>query len=138
SPVIQAGRDVHFNVPIQPPVKDEDAEAFAELEQTMPDLLNDLRRQLSENPLIRNIVISHPSRWDNYSTNWIRFLARDNPKIQLKLNIWKRKGWVRRITKENEWAKNSLLSHNAFGMSEKLVRSLKRGKAGPDGSGPGG
>jgi hypothetical protein len=138
SPVFQAGRDVHV-VPAPPPIKDEDAEMFADLEQTMPDLLNTLRQKLAENPLLRNIVIVHPKiDVNHYSTNWIRFTARDSPNIQLQLNVLENNGLVSRDLEETRVVIFGDMYRNAFVMSERLARYLKKGKASPSGFGTGG
>jgi hypothetical protein len=128
SPVVQAGRDVHFNVPVQPPVKDEDAETFAELERTMPDLLNSLRQELAEHPLIRDIIVlDRKSIEYNWPGPHLMYSEDENPNIRMQIAILE--GY-------------SLVSDGkghgfAYRISEKLVLYLKKGKARLDGSGTG-
>jgi hypothetical protein len=137
--VNQIAGDVHHHQAAPEPVKDEDAEMFVCLEETMPDLLNVLRLQLAEQPLIRNLVIVSP-RVDakNYSTNWIKFSVGDNQNIHLQLKVLENNELVRRVLKEGQSVVFSVMYQNAFVMTEKLVRYLKKGKASPDGSGTGG
>src|SRR6266849_8457530 len=54
SPVVTAGRDIHFNVP-RASVADE--ETLAKLEKVIADLLAELRRLSAGGPLIRDIIV---------------------------------------------------------------------------------
>src|SRR2546426_471111 len=56
SPVVTAGRDVHFNMPT-PAVSQEPSSALAELEETIPDVLSKLRKDLADHPLTRDIIV---------------------------------------------------------------------------------
>jgi hypothetical protein len=57
SPAVTAGRDVHFTMPSASASVDKEAETFAELEETLGDLLSDLRKQLADNPLYRDLIV---------------------------------------------------------------------------------
>jgi hypothetical protein len=129
SPVYQAGRDVHFNVPIQQPVKDEEAEMFAELERLMPDLLNALRQELAEHPLVRDmIVLDRKSIGYNWPGPHLMYSEDETPNIRMQMGILEGHGMVR----------DNKSDGFAYRISERLVRYLKKGKASPGGSGTGG
>jgi hypothetical protein len=129
SPVLQVGRDVHFNVPVQPPVKDEDAETFAELEQTMPDLLNSLRQELAEHPLIRDIIVlDRRSLVYNWPGPHLMYSEDEAPNIRMRMAILEGHGLVRDLKGDGF----------AYRISEELVRYLEKGTADPGSPGTGG
>ena len=129
SPVLQAGRDVHLNVPVQQPVKDEDAQTFAELEQTMPDLLNSLRQELAEHPIVRDIIVLNTkSMAYNWPVPHLMYTKDEDPTIRMHMAILEGHGLVRDLKGDGF----------AYRMSERLVHYLKKGKPGPGGSGSGG
>jgi hypothetical protein len=128
SPVVQAGRDVHFNVPIQQPAKDEEAEVFAELEQTMPELLNSLRQELAEHPLIRDIIVlDRKSIEYNWPGPHLMYSEDEAPDIRMQMAV----------LEGHDLVSDRKGDGFAYRISEKLVRYLKRGEASPDGTGTG-
>lgn len=55
--VSRKGYEVAERIKSRVPRQEPDAEIFASLEELMPDLLNDLRTNLTEHPLLRNMVV---------------------------------------------------------------------------------
>src|SRR5438034_327666 len=73
SPVVTAGRDVSFSMSI-PPALEEDKSTFSDLEEMMPEFLEQLRVDLAEYPLCRDIVVLDKSTYVyNYQKGHLMF-----------------------------------------------------------------
>lgn len=116
SPVMTAGRDIHFNAPTGP-TTDPDAEMFADLEQTMPDVLKNLRENLAEHPLIRVIIVmDKKSLLYNWPDDHLRFTAEEDPDIRSKVQILENHGLLR-----HERGRDF-----AYRMTERFVKYLRK------------
>jgi hypothetical protein len=115
--------DIHFHPAAPQPAKDEDAEMFADLEQTMPDFLKSLRQELAEGTLIRDIIVLD---WKSIDYNWpsrhLMYSEDENPDIRMHMAILEGHGLVTDL-KGNGFAYRM---PDAYRMSERLVRYLKR------------
>jgi len=115
SPVVTAGRDAHFNMPT-PLVSREPSGSFAELEETIPDLLSELRKDLAEHPLIRDIIVLDKK---SFAYNWpdehLLFSADEHPRIWNKIRVL-----------ENHGLLSELKDRFAYRISEELVRCLRK------------
>lgn len=115
SPVVTAGRDVHLNMP---PVKvaDGEAEVFAELEEMMPDFLGDLRKELAEHPLIRDIIVlDKKSIAYNWPDDHLMFSEDENPGARSKMRVFENYGLVK-----------ELKDGFAYRVSERLAKYLRK------------
>lgn len=85
SPVIAAGRDVHFG---PTPSADPYLEVFADLEELMPDLLDLMRSDLAEHPLLRDIVYLEKSTYAyNFNSEHMLFADDKQPGAGARLRI---------------------------------------------------
>jgi hypothetical protein len=103
-----------------------EGEQFTHLEETMPDLFDDLARLLVETPLTRDlIVLPRHSIASNWPHPHIRLVEDEDPGVTAKVQILEREGLVRDITGERF----------GYRMTERLVRYLK-GRPGSKSPGP--
>ncbi len=65
SPVLTAGHSITYHA--APSVPDPDAEVFAELADTIPELLSEMQSDLAAEPLTRDIIVMSKS---SYVYNW--------------------------------------------------------------------
>jgi len=114
SPVINAGRDIHLNIPVSTPK--ETIDIYSELEEIMADLLGELRENIIENPLLRDIIIlpkkSIPYGWPNLH---LPFYEDEHLGIRDKINVLVNQGHLKEIKDDF-----------AYKMSEEFVRYLKK------------
>ncbi len=63
SPMMAAGRDIHYTPPASPaPTQAErDAQLFSEMHELMPEILDAIREVLAEDPLLRTMVVFESS-----------------------------------------------------------------------------
>jgi hypothetical protein len=116
SPAVMAGRDVHFNMPSAPASVDEDAETFAELEETLGDLLSDLRKQLAENPLLRDLIVLDRKSISYFWTGPHIMCSEDeSPGVRSKVEVLVNHGLATETKPDF-----------AYRMSERLVRYLRK------------
>jgi hypothetical protein len=119
SPVVTAGRDVHFNAPV-PVAGDEDAEVFTELEGLMPDLLGEMRKDLAAQPLSRiMMVLDKKTMAYNWPDPHFFYSADEIPDLWSKVKILQNHGLLREIKDEV-----------AYRMPERPVKYLRRPPAG--------
>jgi len=113
SPVVSAGRDAY----IQVQSKQNELTTFNELEQIMPDLLNQLREGMADDPLIRDIIVSDKkSLAYNYTVEHFHFSADEHPRVWEKIRILENHGLV------------SEVRHRfAYRISEDFARYLRAG-----------
>src|SRR5262249_45715242 len=118
SPVVTAGRDVHFNM--SAPVAPQDPSSdFAELEDTIPDLLSDLREGLADHPFIRDIIVlDKKSIAYNWPDEHLRFSADESPGIRSKIQVLENRGLI-----------SERKDRFAYRMSEKLAGYLRKGSS---------
>jgi hypothetical protein len=111
---VAAARDIHITVPPSS-ANSQESEVFAHLEATVPDVLQELRRELKEDPLIRDIIClerkSIPYGWPD---THLMFSEEEYKDIRRKLQVLVNAGMIRE-TKEGF----------AFRISERLVRYLR-------------
>jgi hypothetical protein len=120
SPVVAAGRDVHFNVPLSR--NDETSGKFADLERQMPDWLDALRQHLANNAFLRDVIVLHtPTIVYNWPDNHLMFSEQEDPKIYNRMKILENYGLVRDL-KGNRFA---------YRLSEDFVKYLTAQKNPP-------
>jgi hypothetical protein len=87
SPIMAAQRDIHVNMPFTPPAGG-DYELFSDLEKDMPDLLREMREDLAEHPLIRDVIVLDKSTFAyNFPDAHLKFAEDTHPGIRQKVNI---------------------------------------------------
>jgi len=127
--VNQIADDVHHDQAAPEPVKDEDAELFTYLEETMPELLNSLRQELAEHPIVRDmIVLDRTSLRYNWPGPHLMYSEDEAPDIRLQMAVLECHDLVSE-RKGDEFV---------YRISEELVRYLTKGTADPGGPGTGG
>jgi hypothetical protein len=118
SPIVSgqmaAARDIHVTLPLSS--KDsQESEVFAQLEATVPEVLQKLREELKDDPLIRDIIyLEHrciPYGWPN---THLMFSEEESKDIRRKLVVLENAGMIQE-TKEGF----------AFRISERLVKYLR-------------
>src|SRR5260370_41792906 len=88
SPVVTAGGDVNFFNVRSSPRSYEGGDGFEGLEALMLEFLNRLRTELSDNPLIREFIVTESaSTAVNMSEYRPRFTRADDPQIMNKVKI---------------------------------------------------
>ncbi|MBM3286997.1 MAG: hypothetical protein FJY88_06565 [Candidatus Eisenbacteria bacterium] len=114
SPVLTAGRDIHVSLTgsVGP-----QAASVAELEATIPDLLDELRGHVTDNPLIRDIIVLNTkANAYNWPDAHVRFTADEDPRIWNQIRILVNRGLASEVK-----------SRFAYRMSEDLVHYLRKG-----------
>jgi hypothetical protein len=79
----------------------EDEHIYAKIERLMPDLLDDMRKDLTENPLVREFVVLKMGWVYNASGPYIHYDLDVYPKLQEKLRILENYGLIQDITYNN-------------------------------------
>lgn len=111
---VAAARDIHITVPPSS-ANPEEGEVFAHLEATVPDVLQELRKELQEDPLIRDIIcLERKSISYGWLDTHLMFSEEEYKDIRRKLQVLVNAGMIRE-TKEGF----------AFRISERLVRYLR-------------
>ena len=111
---VAAARDIHITVSPSSG-NSQESEVFAQLEATVPDVLQELRQELKEDPLIRDIIcLERKSIVYGWPDTHLMFSEEDYKDIKRKLQILVNAGMLQE-TKEGF----------AFRISERLVRYLR-------------
>jgi hypothetical protein len=99
---------------------EEESDAFAELEQMMPDLLNEMREDIRNNPLIREIILLD-TKGNVYNGDGVFVYYREaHADLDSKLQILGNHGLIHEITYN---------SVDRFRLTEEFVKYLRRGGA---------
>jgi hypothetical protein len=89
SHVVTAGGNVTIGAP-PPPEIVRDAEVMSELEESMPDLVRDLREALEESPLVRYILVTPTEAFQSvFGKDWFKFSKERYPNIYFYMDILK-------------------------------------------------
>ncbi len=98
---------------------EEESDAFAELEQMMPELLNEMRKDIGNNPLIREIIVLD-TKGNRYNGDGVFIYHREvHPDLESKLQILGNHGLIHEITYNNV---------DRFRLTEEFVKYLRRSK----------
>ena len=76
-------------------------QVFVELERIMPDLLAEMRKDLTENPLSREFVVLKKGWSYNASGHELAYYFEDHPQLENKLRILLNHGLIQDITHTN-------------------------------------
>lgn len=79
----------------------EDEHIYTKIEHLMPDLLDDMRKDLTENPLVREFVVLKKGWVYNASGPYTHYNLDVYPNLQEKLRILENSGLIRDITNKN-------------------------------------
>lgn len=111
---VAAARDIHIAVSPSSG-NSQESEVFAQLEATVPDVLQELRQKLKEDPLIRDIIcLERKSMVYGWAVTHLMFSEEDYKDIRRKLQVLVNADMLQE-TKEGF----------AFRISERLVRYLR-------------
>jgi predicted nucleotide-binding protein len=74
---------------------------FLKLEQTMPDLLDEMRKDSTEYPLTREFVLLKKTWGFNQQSNVFKYYFEDHPDLIDKIHILENHGLIRNVTSSN-------------------------------------
>jgi hypothetical protein len=118
SPVLTAGSSITYNA--VPASHDPDAEVFAELEDTIPELLSEMQSDLATSPLIRDIIIMQNSDYVyNWPTEHFGFFEDKSPGVLSKLRLFIDHGLLDEVKPDF-----------AYRITPRLVKYLKNRRSG--------
>lgn len=115
SPVMNAGRDVIYQVPPASSARaEQEAELLAELQELMPEILENIRENLKHDPLLSTIIVLERSSIAyNCRAPHLKYADDTHPDATRKFEALERHGLVRKRTSI------------AYEMSPRFVRMLR-------------